>query len=68
MDDCAACGFVQRRKASGNPSLAHSKIFLLANCLNASIKTDTPSVREKAVTMVCGWFRFISFSVVRFKI
>jgi hypothetical protein len=27
----------------GNPSLAHSIIFLLVNCLNASIKTDKRS-------------------------
>jgi hypothetical protein len=43
MDDCGACGFIQRSKASGNPSLTHSNIFLLANCFNTSIKTDTPS-------------------------
>jgi hypothetical protein len=46
LDDCAAYGFIQRRKASGNPSLAHSITFLLAKCLNASIKTFLGVRRE----------------------
>ena len=52
MDDSAACGYIHRRKDAGNPSLMHSITVLLANCLNALVRKETPTVLVSGIIVL----------------